>query len=142
MVTKEEIYLKAAEMFLKQGYDNTPMSHIARELGLSKAGLFHHYPSKEGLLFDIIDYLNEKNFIPILKEAEEISDPEKRLVYFLRRYTELMTTDALTRIAIHEAGKLKPHHLKKVKQSWRKTCNLIKDAISEMQTSGKAKKIE
>ncbi len=52
-----------------------------------------------------------------------------------------MTKDASSRIAVHEAGKLKPHHSKIVKQNWRKTFTLIKDAISEMQASGKAKEI-
>jgi AcrR family transcriptional regulator len=141
MDTKKKIYRTAAKMFLEKGYDNTPMSHIARELGLSKAGLYHHYPSKENLLFDVIDDLNEKSFIPVYEEAVKISDPEKRLIFFLRRFTELMTIDASSRIAVHEVKKLKPHHFKKVTKSWRMTYDLIKDAISEMQASGKAKKI-
>ena len=128
-------------MFLKHGYDNTPMSHIAKELGLSKAGLYHHYSSKESLLFDIIDYMNETIFTPIYEEANKISDPEKRLVFFLKRFTEIMTTDGSSRIAVHEARKLEPHHFKKVKHSWRMTVDLLKNAISEMQDSGKAKKI-
>ena len=141
METKEKIYRTASKMFLEQGYDNTPMSHIAKELGLSKAGLYHHYPSKESLLFDIIDYLNEKNFVPVYEEAVKISDPEKRLMFFLRRFTEMMTIDASSRIAVHEARKLKPHHFKKVKKNWQMAYGLLKDAISEMQASGKAKEI-
>lgn len=128
-------------MFLDQGYDNTPMSQIAKGLGLSKAGLYHHYSSKESLLFDIIDYMNETIFVPVYEEANKISDPEKRLAYFLRKFTEIMTTDASSRIAVHEARKLKPHHFKKVKQSWRMAYDLFKDAISEMQALGKAKNI-
>jgi AcrR family transcriptional regulator len=139
--TKEKICLNASKMFLEQGFDNTPMSQIAKELGLSKAGLYHHYSSKESLLFDVIDYMNMSIFVPIYKEANKILDPEKRLTYFLQRFTEIMTTDASSRIAVHEARKLKPHHFKKVKQSWRMTYDLIKNAISEMQASGKAKKI-
>jgi len=141
MQTKKQINQKALEMFLDQGYDNTPMSHIAKELVISKAGLYHHYPSKESLLFDIIDYMNERNFIPFYEEANKISDPEKRLTFFLRRFMKMMTVSASARIAVQEAGRLKPEHFKKVKQSWRKTYDLLKDAISEMQTSGKAKEM-
>ena len=128
-------------MFLDQGYDSTPMSLIAKELGLSKAGLYHHYPSKESLLFDIINYTNETNFLPIYEEAVRISDPEERLVYFFRRFTEIMTKDAYARIAVHEARRLKPHHFKKAQKVWRLTYDLFKNAISEMQAKGKAKKI-
>ena len=141
MKTKEDIYQKASKMFLDRGYDNTPMSHIAQELGLSKAGLFHHYPSKETLLFDVIDYLNEKIFVPIYEEAVKISDPEKRLIYFFRKFAEMMAIDPSSRIAVHEANKLKPHHFKKVKKNWQKAYGLLRDAISEMQASGKVKKI-
>ena len=141
METKNKISLMASKMFLERGFDNTPMSHIARELGLSKAGLFHHYPSKENLLFDVIDYFNEKNFTPVYEEAVKISDPEKRLIYFFRKFAEINTIDPSSRIAVHEAKKLKPHHLKKVKRSWQKAYGLLKDTISEMQASGKVKKI-
>ncbi len=89
------------------------------------------YP-RTSQIVEVIDYLNETNIIPIFEEAEKISDPEKRLIFFLRRYSEIMTMDASSRIAVHEAGKLKPHHSKKVKQNWRKIFNLIRDAISKM----------
>ena len=141
MVSKQKILLTAAELFLNQGYDNTPMSHIARKLKLSKGGLYHHYSSKETLLFDIINHMNEKNFFPIYEKAMEIADPEERVRYFLRRFAEIMTVDASSLIAVREARRLKPQHLKKVKQSWRMTYGLLKDAISEMQASGKARKM-
>jgi AcrR family transcriptional regulator len=141
MDTKEKIILKASEMFLNQGYDNSPMSQIAKELGFSKAGLYHHYPSKESLLFDVIDYMNESNFVPIYNDAKKISDPGERLIYFLRRFTEIMATDGSSRIAVHEAKNLEAYHLEKVKKSWRMTYDLLKGAISEMQAAGKAKDI-
>ena len=141
MDTKEKIYKKASELFLKQGYDNTPMSHIAKALGLSKAGLYHHYPSKENLLFDIINYFKEKDFDPVYKEAVKIPDPEERLIFFLRKYTEILTGSAYGRITIHEARRLKPYHFKKTEKVWRMTFDIIKNAISEMQALGKAKDI-
>jgi len=141
METKEKIYLKAAELFREKGYDNTPMSHIARELGLSKAGLYHHYLNKESLLADVINNTNEKNVIPIIEEAEKIFDPEKRLAYFLKNFTKLLASDASSSIAVHDARRLNPHHFKQVKRAWRRVYDLIKNAISEMQASGKTKKM-
>ena len=52
-----------------------------------------------------------------------------------------MSKDATSRIAVHEARRLKPHHFKKAQKVWRMTYDLIKDAISEMQAKGKAKEI-
>lgn len=141
METKEKIFMKAAEMFLEYGYDGTPMSKIAKELGISKAGLYHHYPDKESLLFAAIDYGYQKLSGPLLKETKKILDPEKQLVFFLRGYAEIMTIDPGSRLGIHEAGKLKPEHFNKIKKIWQTTFDIFRDAISEMQKSGKAKKI-
>jgi AcrR family transcriptional regulator len=141
MDTRKKIILKASEMFLKHGYDNTPMSQLAKELGLSKAGLYHHYQSKEVLLFDVIDFMNETNFMPYYREAKKISDPEERLLYFLRKFCEMNTTNASARIAVHEASRLTPQHHDKIKKFWQMAYELLKEAISEMQASGKAKKM-
>lgn len=141
MDKKKQIYIKASEMFLKHGYDSTPMSQIAKEIGISKAGLYHYHPSKESLLFDVIDYFNKKNFVPILDEATKFSDPEKRIVFFLRSFIEMMYSDASARIAFHEAKKLEYSHFQEIKKYWQRTYDLLKDSISEMQVSGKAKKI-
>ena len=140
MKTKEELYKKSLKLFLNRGYDNTPMSLISKELGLCKAGLYHHFSSKESLLFQIIEQLMEEEFIPILKAAEKISDPEERLIYFVKSFTKLLVTDDKARVVIHDARRLKPKHLQKIRRIWRKTYDLIKNAISEMEISGKTKK--
>jgi len=49
MDRREEIYDKALELFIAYGYDNTPLTRIARELRLTKAGLYHYVSSKEEL---------------------------------------------------------------------------------------------
>ena len=43
----------AAALFRKQGYSVTTMRDIAEAVGMSKAGLYHHYSRKEDLLSDI-----------------------------------------------------------------------------------------
>jgi len=139
--SKERILQATAKMFLDRGYDSTPMSFIAGELSLSKGGLYHHFPSKEILLFDIINHINEKKFFPIYETAMTIPDPEKRIRYFLRSFAKIMTEDASARISVHEARRLNPQHLEELKKNWRMTYDLLKNSICEMQAMGKAKKI-
>ncbi|QBK31092.1 TetR/AcrR family transcriptional regulator [Roseitalea porphyridii] len=45
----------AAAVFAELGMDKASMSQIARECGVSKALLYHYYPSKDALIFAIID---------------------------------------------------------------------------------------
>jgi hypothetical protein len=41
------------ELILERGYDNTPMSVIAKTLGMTKAGIYHHIETKEDLLYAV-----------------------------------------------------------------------------------------
>lgn len=141
MKRKEDIYDKALDLFIRQGYDRTPVSRIAKSLSLTKAGLYHYFESKEDLLFEIHDYYLNNYFIPIIDKAEKISDPEARIAYFLRDYTKLLANDAAARVLIHEARRLKPKHLGKVKLVWKRAFELIRNAISEMERSKKGKKM-
>lgn len=48
--TKEQIESRAAALFCRQGYSATSLRNVADAVGLSKAGLYHYFPSKEALL--------------------------------------------------------------------------------------------
>jgi len=44
----------AARLFARDGFKGVSMAALAREAGVSKAAIFHHYPSKEALYFEVI----------------------------------------------------------------------------------------
>ena len=48
------ILLGAAAVFAEQGMDRASMAQIASQLNVSKALLYHYYPSKDDLIFAII----------------------------------------------------------------------------------------
>ncbi|MFU8769353.1 MAG: TetR/AcrR family transcriptional regulator [Desulfotignum sp.] len=55
MNTTKEIIKKAAiNLFYKKSYFATAMSNIALDSNIRKASIYHHYASKEDLLFDIL----------------------------------------------------------------------------------------
>jgi len=142
MDKREQIYEKALELFIENGYDQTPLSQIAHELNLTKAGLYHYFQSKEELLFFLHQHNMEINFIPVLDAAEKIADPEKRIAYFLKHYTESsLTKSAAAKVLIHEINRLQPEHQKIIKKTWRRAFNLLRNAISELESAGKIKGI-
>lgn len=53
MNKREEIMTIAAKLFAQRGYENTPLSAICKEAGVSKGLIFHHFKSKELLLREI-----------------------------------------------------------------------------------------
>lgn len=48
------ILICAAAVFADMGMDKASMAHIASHANVSKALLYHYYPSKDALIFDIV----------------------------------------------------------------------------------------
>ena len=71
MDRRQEIFHTALEIFIAHGYDNTPLSRIAKALGFTKANLYHYFQSKEELLFQIHDNCLEKNYTPIIDHTAD-----------------------------------------------------------------------
>ncbi|MGC9523173.1 MAG: TetR/AcrR family transcriptional regulator [Anaerolineae bacterium] len=46
---RQDILEQAVGLFLDQGYAGTSMADVARAIGIQKASLYHHFPSKEAL---------------------------------------------------------------------------------------------
>jgi AcrR family transcriptional regulator len=138
----EKISEKAQELFIANGYSQTALSHIAKAVGLTKAGLYHYFGSKEDLLFFVHERSIERIFIPILEAAGKIPDPEERIVFFIKNYTlKAMTQDASVRVIIRETQNLKTENREKIRGVWRKGFNLVRDSISEMEAQGKVENI-
>lgn len=64
--TKAEIRDVAMGLFGRQGYARTSLREIAERLGITKAALYYHYPSKRDLLAALVN--------PLVIEAERLLD--------------------------------------------------------------------
>ena len=49
-MTSQEIIRKAVRIVAEDGYDRLTLSSLAQELGVSKAGIYHHFSSKEEII--------------------------------------------------------------------------------------------
>jgi AcrR family transcriptional regulator len=135
---RSEIYQKALDLFVTKGYDATSLSMIAKCLGTSKANLYYYCPTKEGLLYQIhLDDL-QRRLIPIIEEAEKLSDPQERLTLFLRKFTLMCTSSPASRVLVHEIRSLNKSHQNEIKLIWRRAYKLIRGAIEELQKLGRA----
>ncbi len=59
MNTKEKIFDVSLDLFSKKGYDSVSLREIAEEVGIKKSSIYSHYPSKEAILMDILDYMTD-----------------------------------------------------------------------------------
>src|SRR6476469_8890933 len=81
----------AAQLFRDRGYDATSVSDVARALGLTKAGLYHHFESKEALLFEIMMYGLDRVRDEVIVPVRGIRDPEDRLRQIIVRHASITT---------------------------------------------------
>lgn len=140
LIKNSEIYMKALDLFVKNGYDATSMSEIADTLGMSKANLYYYCSSKENLLYQIhLDFLNNR-FIPILERAEKLKDPAERIAYFLREFTLLNTSSRANRILVHEVHRLDKNHRDEILDIWKRAYLLVKESFKELQRTGRINK--
>lgn len=54
---KEEIVAEATKLFAERGYEGASMGDLAERVGLRKASLFHHFPSKDVLYATVLGQL-------------------------------------------------------------------------------------
>ena len=52
---REAIVEKAAERFASQGFRGASVADLAEAVGASKSLIYHYYPSKEDILFEVMD---------------------------------------------------------------------------------------
>jgi len=83
-----EILDYATEIFAEKGYDGASMRDLSRLSGISLAGLYYYFESKEKLLY----FIQQHTFSTIMQRLRErlavSSDPEERLRIFIRNHVE------------------------------------------------------
>ncbi|MDA7916276.1 TetR/AcrR family transcriptional regulator [Verrucomicrobia bacterium] len=75
----EEVFRTAAGMLVKKGYGGTSMSDIAKAVGMTKAGLYHHISSKQDMVFQILQHALDGLDSFVIEPTKGLKDPEERL---------------------------------------------------------------
>ncbi|WP_062076812.1 TetR/AcrR family transcriptional regulator [Demequina globuliformis] len=58
---RREILAAALEIFGAKGYKNGPLAEIAEQVGMTHAGILHHFGSKDRLLVEVLRYRDESD---------------------------------------------------------------------------------
>ncbi len=80
--TKARIVDAALELFAQNGYLGTSMSDIAKQLGITKGALYKHFASKQEILDQIIQKMNDLD----LERAQAYGMPENEADGFAEVY--------------------------------------------------------
>lgn len=114
---QHSILASAAAVIAEAGMENASMSQIAERGNVSKALLYHYYPSKSALIFDIVhSHLTE------LDEALEAADkpeenPEERLSLLIKQVLKsYQNSDDQHKVQLNCVGTLTHEQIETVRE--------------------------
>jgi AcrR family transcriptional regulator len=136
-----DILEHAAALFGERGYRATTLTDLADSIGIAKATLFHHFPTKEQILFELYARAMDLS----LQRISAVDDPERDPAEVVRAMVRehallIMQNDALFTIFFDEEASLDPEHLAVVKAQQRDYINMISTHVARLQRSGRVRK--
>jgi TetR/AcrR family transcriptional regulator, cholesterol catabolism regulator len=122
----------AAHIFCDKGYEGASMRDLSRAAGMSLAGLYHYFESKEELLY----LIQKHTFRTIIERLQErlkgASDPEQRIRIFIENHLEyFLANKEAMKVLTHEDETLKNgrgSEIRAIKREYYKIClELLED---------------
>jgi TetR/AcrR family transcriptional regulator, cholesterol catabolism regulator len=103
-----EILAHATEVFCEKGYEGASMRDLSRASGMSLAGLYYYFESKERLLFLIQKHTFTTIVQRLKARLEGVTDAEERIRIFILNHLEyFLANQAAMKVLTHEAESLK-----------------------------------
>src|SRR6266496_3814903 len=103
-----EILDHATAVFCDKGYEGASMRDLSRASGMSLAGLYYYFESKERLLFLIQKHTFTTIVQRLKTRLEGVSDPKERIRIFILNHLEyFLANQAAMKVLSHEAEALK-----------------------------------
>jgi len=103
-----EILTHATEVFCRKGYEGASMRDLSRESGMSLAGLYYYFESKERLLYLIQKHTFTTIVQRLKTRLETVTDAEARIRVFILNHLEyFLTNQAAMKVLSHEDEALK-----------------------------------
>lgn len=90
-MSQKTVLETAADLFAARGYRGTSMKDIAAALGVQAPGLYNHVPSKQDILFHVMDRAMDRALAALGEALKDVDDLSEQL----RRATESLVLDFL-----------------------------------------------
>ena len=103
-----EILIHATDVFCRKGYEGASMRDLSRQSGMSLAGLYYYFQSKERLLYLIQKHTFATIVQRLKSRLEGVLDPEHRVRVFIQNHLEyFLANQAAMKVLSHEDEVLK-----------------------------------
>jgi AcrR family transcriptional regulator len=135
---RERVLDAAVELFAQQGYDGTSVSQVITRAGVAKGGFYHHFASKEALLYEVYGDLIGRQ----LDGMDEILQRQLSPAATLRALIAdlVITTAASARPALvfwREMNRLGDERTAQYRRARRRYHDTVRRLVRDAQTTGK-----
>jgi len=137
---RQEILRTAARLFQERGYDATSMNDVAAALKLSKGGLYHHFQSKDEILFHIMSHamdITEERVINVVRRVDgaSVAGIEERLRTLIRLHIQVVISpeDREITVMLHENHPLPPTLRRKINGRKKDYLHFVEHLVADVQ---------
>jgi len=134
----------AARIFCEKGYEGASMRDLSRAAGMSLAGLYHYFDSKEDLLYLIQKHTFETIIERLQERLKDAKGAEQRVRIFIENHLEyFLANKEAMKVLTHEDETLKNGRgaeIRAIKREYYRIClELLEDLgrEKELQFSGR-----
>ena len=130
-----EILSHATDVFCKKGYEGASMRDLSRESGMSLAGMYYYFGSKERLLY----LIQKHTFTTIVERLKTrllgVDDAEERIRIFILNHLEyFLANQAAMKVLSHEDEVLKNDfglEVATIKRAYYRICVGLLDTLKQ-----------
>lgn len=128
-----ELLAHATDVFFEKGYEGASMRDLSRATGMSLAGLYYYFQSKERLLYLIQKHTFETIVAQLQHRLAAVNDAEQRIRTLIANHLEyfLANQKAMTVLA-HEDEVLKGQfgdEVRDIKRKYYQTCRELVETL-------------
>lgn len=125
---------KAAELYARRGFASASVADLATALGISKSLIYHYYPSKEDILFEVMDqHLRQLTGAADLVMAQTI-EPSEKLREIARAFMRLYVgAVARHKVLLNELDSLPAERRVEIVRRQRRLIGAVESLLVEIQ---------
>lgn len=132
-----EILKIASGVFAEKGYHKASIRDISRESGISLAGLYYYFTTKEELLFLISQYSFESVLESLEKELQKKSSGREKLAFLIRNHISFFVKnlDAM-KVLSHESDSLTGDFAQTINELKKRYIKIVEEILNQLRGTG------
>ena len=135
-----DVLVHASRIFCEKGYEGASMRDLSRATGMSLAGLYHYFESKEELLYLIQKHTFTTIIETLRQKLASSTDPEERLRIFIHSHLDYsLANKQAMKVLVHEDETLKNGRGAEIAAIKREYYHICLDLLEDL---GRAKGLE